>query len=149
VSFSQKVADAICARLAAGESLRAICRAKGMPAESTVRLWARDNVAGFSAQYTRARDIGLDVLAEEILEIADTPELGSTTRVSADGEVEITEGDMLQHRKLKIDARKWFLSKLAPKRYGDRQLVEHAGSLSLVGLVEQSIAPKTDEPSGD
>jgi hypothetical protein len=42
-----------------------------MPAEATVRLWAAEDREGFSAQYARARDIGLDALAEEVLEIAD------------------------------------------------------------------------------
>jgi hypothetical protein len=38
---------------------------------------------------------------------------------------------MIDHRRLKVDTRKWYLSKLAPKRYGDRIAVEHSGSVSI------------------
>ena len=117
--FSQETADRICARLAMGESLRAICRDEGMPAESTVRLWAVENTNGFAAQYARARDIGMDCIADEIIDIANTTEKGVKTVVKATG-TETTEGDMIEHRRLKVDARKWYLSKLAPKKYGDR-----------------------------
>lgn len=61
----------ICERLAAGESLRAICRTPGMPCAATVLSWARDDAEGFGKQYTRARELGYAHLAEEILEISD------------------------------------------------------------------------------
>ena len=120
MSFSRAIADKILARLSAGESLRAICRDDGMPAESTVRLWAMEDVEGFAAQYTRARDLGLDAIADEILEIANTPVPGITKTTKADGGIEEKQGDMIEHRRLQVDSRKWYLSKLAPKRYGDQ-----------------------------
>lgn len=80
----------------------------------------------FQEQYARAREIGLDMLAEEALEIADTPVEGIRTKISAEG-TETTTEDMLGHRKLQVDTRKWFLSKLAPKKYGDKQTLEHTG----------------------
>lgn len=125
-TYSADVASEICSRLAEGESLRAICRSEGMPAESTVRGWVIDNVDGFSAQYARARDLGLDCMAEELLEIADTPQSGVKVK-NADGRVETIEGDMIEHRRLRVDSRKWFLSKLAPKRYGDKVTQEISG----------------------
>lgn len=105
--YSEKAADEICARLAEGESLRAICRDDHLPSESTVRQWALEDREGFSARYTQARDIGLDCLADEVLEIADS---GS---------------DDVARDRLRFDARRWHLSKLAPKRYGEK--VEVAG----------------------
>lgn len=125
-TFSQKTADAICARLAAGESLRAICRDSEMPPDSTVRQWVIDDAEGFAAQYARARDLGLDSLADELLEIADTPQTGQKTVSKATG-VEITEGDMIEHRRLQVDARKWYLSKVAPKKYGEKVQQEVSG----------------------
>lgn len=78
-----------------------------MPHIDTVRGWlgARD---GFSAQYARAREEQADGFADEIIEIADTT-------------------DDPQKAKLQIDARKWKASKLAPKKYGDKQQLEHSG----------------------
>lgn len=114
--YAKGIADKICARLALGETLRSICRDDGFPPESTVRQWALDDVDGFYAQYARARNIGLDAMADEILDIADTPHEGITVTEKASGK-EKRFGDMVEHRKLRVDTRKWYLSKLAPKRY--------------------------------
>lgn len=124
-TFTQEVADAICAELAEGKSLNEACKAEGMPAESTVRAWALDDVEGFSAKYTRARAIGYERLADEILSISDTTQPGVKTKVNEKGEVETTEGDMIEHRRLRVDSRKWMLAKMLPKVYGDK--VTHQG----------------------
>lgn len=118
-SYTETIANEICQRIAAGESLRAICRDEGMPSEATVRGWALNTSSPFFTQYARAKEICLESLAEEIIEIANTPEIGQKTVSKATG-LEVTKGDMVEHRRLKIDARKWYLSKVAPKRYGDK-----------------------------
>lgn len=122
-----ELAIEICERLANGESLRAICKSAHIPEESVVRGWARDDRCGFAAQYAKARDAGLDVMADQIIEIADTPQIGLKVETSEDGVKEIRE-DMLGHRRLQVDTRKWYLSKLAPKRYGDRTAMELTGA---------------------
>lgn len=121
--YSKEIADLICRALADGGSLNSICKAENMPSEATVRSWALDDVEGFSANYARAREIGYDKLAEELLEIADTPLVGTKTITKLTG-VETTEGDMVEHRRLQVDTRKWMLSKMLPKRFGDRQQVD-------------------------
>jgi hypothetical protein len=125
--FDQKIADKICARLSDGESLREICRTEAYPGESTVRRWAADDASNFAAQYARAREIGYDRLAEELVEIADTPLLGVKTKTNEKGETETTEGDMIEHRRLQVDVRKWMLAKMLPKKYGDRLAAEVTG----------------------
>jgi hypothetical protein len=107
--YTPEMANLICKRLAEGESLRAICRDEDMPAESTVRAWALDDREGFYAQYARSRDIALDSIAEEVFEIAD----GLTNDPARD--------------RLRFDARRWYLSKLAPKKYGDKVTQEVSG----------------------
>ncbi|MCE5318512.1 MAG: hypothetical protein LLG04_14265 [Parachlamydia sp.] len=69
--------------------------------------------------YNYAREVRSDVLFEEIVEIADTTEEGIKTKITAAG-VEETHGDMTEHRKLRIDARKWVVAKMQPKKYGDK-----------------------------
>lgn len=125
--YTPQLAAIICERLAAGESLRAICRDEGMPNRSTVSDWVIRDIDGFSGQYTRARDFGLDELADEILGIADNPQEGVRREESEDGYKEVRE-DMLGHRKLQVDARKWYLSKLAPKKYGEKIQQEITGA---------------------
>ena len=69
--YTPEIAAEICGRMEAGESVRSICRSEDMPDEATVRLWARENREGFSAQYAMASETRMDCLADEILEIAD------------------------------------------------------------------------------
>lgn len=131
--FTQALADRICERLAAGETLRAICRDEDMPEERTVRRWALDNEA-FSPQYAKAREIGYATLFDQMLEIADTtaPGVTVTTKLSKDGQMydETRRGDMIDHRRLQVDTRKWMLSKALPKVYGDKLDVNHSGSIN-------------------
>lgn len=137
--FTPELARKICELLAEGKGLRQVCTEEGMPAESTVRSWAIDDVQGFGAQYTRAREIGYLGLGDEILDIADTPMVGSRS-VSKPSGLEITEGDMIEHRRLQVDARKWVLSKMLPKIYGDKLETTHKGSVGV-----SLIATPTDE----
>jgi hypothetical protein len=124
--YSKRLAEQICERLAAGESLRAICRGKEMPSEAVVRLWVIQNRDGFAEAYARARDIGLDCKADEILEIAETLQIGEEETISADGR-SVTRKDMVAHRRLRVDTLKWYLCKLAPKKYGDKVDLMHRG----------------------
>lgn len=129
--YTTEIAERICERLAAGETLRSICRTSdGVPSEATVRAWALDDIGGFSAQYMRAREIGYHGLFDEILEIADTTQEGVTTTQKITG-TEIRTGDMIEHRKLRVDSRKWMLGRALPKIYGDKLDVDHSGTITV------------------
>lgn len=118
MAFNQVAADAVCALLEEGKSLRAACKELELN-PSTILLWTKANPE-FSEQYARAREIGYLLRADEMVTIADTPMIGVETKIKPDGTRETTEGDMLGHRKLQIDTRKWMLSKMLPKIYGDK-----------------------------
>ena len=83
--------------------------------------------------YAHAREAQLQILADEIQEIADAPQIGETITVKGE-EREVKIADMLEHRKLRIDARKWLLAKLAPKKYGDKTAITGAdgGPLQII-----------------
>jgi len=127
--YMPALAAKICQQLAEGQSLRSICRDEALPPESTVRGWVVDDHEGFSAQYARARDIGLEVMAEEILEISDDGSNDWMEQLDKDGQSAgwKLNGEHVQRSRLRVDTRKWILSKLAPKRYGDRVNLEHTG----------------------
>jgi len=65
-------------------------------------------------------------LFDEILEIADTPREGTVVKVTEKG-TETRTGDMIEHRRLQVDARKWMLAKALPKIYGDKITTELSG----------------------
>jgi hypothetical protein len=125
--IDQPTRDRICELLADGKSLRAVCREEGMPTEAAVRKLALSD-AEFGAQYTHARAVGYDMLGDELLEIADTTQLGVIRTVKPDGSVEEKQADMIEHRRLRVDARKWMLAKMLPKKYGDKITQEHTGA---------------------
>ena len=131
-TFDAAVAKRICERLAVGETLRGICMGRGMPGESTVRGWVVQDVEGFAAQYARARDMGIDSLADEILEIADDDTRDSY--LDADGGRK--QNNSAIHRdRLRVDTRKWYLSKLAPKRYGQRVEVNSTAADTVIQVI--------------
>ncbi len=129
--YNQEIATEICRRMTAPRSLRSICRDdEDMPAISTVMLWLTKHQE-FSEQYARAREVMADALAEETLEISDD---GRNDWMERQSEAEkgagvnngwVLNGEHVQRSRLRIDARKWFASKLNPKKYGDKVGVEH------------------------
>jgi len=124
--YSDELADEICERLCNGESLREICSEDRMPNRATVFRWL-GKYESFSDQYARAREEQAQTLADEIVYIADNQVIGQKTVSKATG-LEITEADMIEHRRLQIDARKWVAAKLLPKKYGDKIQNEHTGA---------------------
>lgn len=124
-NYSRALSERICQLLMQGISLRSICERDDMPRRASVMRWLAKHDE-FAARYAAAREVGMDMLADEILQIADTPRMGTKKVTKPDG-IEITEGDMIDHRKLQVDARKWYLSKLAPKKYGEKIQQEITG----------------------
>lgn len=146
-SFTDAIAFVICERLGEGESLRKICSDEAMPDKSTIMRWLADR-AEFRDQYARAREAQADYWAEEIVEIADTPVEGEKTEESEQG-TKVVREDMLGHRRLQIDTRKWLMARMAPKKYGDKITQEVTGAdgaplvpiINLTGRPEPSSAP--------
>lgn len=125
--YTEELSEQICALVSNGVNLRSVCRMEGMPAWRTVYDWVVDR-PDFAARLARARDLGYDALAEEALEIANTPHLGQKKVYSSGaGEDEdsmtVTEDDMLGHRKLQIETRLKLLACWNPKKYGNKVAV--------------------------
>ena len=99
---------------------------KGIPSAATFWRWhmedeaIRDNLA-------RARENGVERLMDECVDIADTAHEGVEVEEDADGTVVKTKrGDMLGHRKLRIDTRLKYAQMIAPRKYAPMQ--KHADS---------------------
>jgi hypothetical protein len=127
-TYSQEIADEVCRRLEGGESLRAICRDEGRPHESTVRLWALDDREGFAARYARARELQYYAIADELLEIADDGRNDWMQRRGDERGGWELNGEHIQRSRVRLDTRKWLLSKMLPKVYGDRTEVAVTGA---------------------
>jgi hypothetical protein len=126
--YTPELADEICRRLAEGESLRQICLDEKIPARSTVKLWIINNLNGFSAQYANAKDLGIDEMADELLDIADDGTNDWMEKRNSEGENIgwSLNGEAVARSRIRVDTRKWYLSKIAPKTYGDK--LTHEGN---------------------
>lgn len=118
--FNDRIAEVICIQLSEGMSLREICRQDGMPDKTTVMRWLNKHEE-FRHQYARAKETGIEALAEDILDIADDGTNDWMERLGEDKPAGyVLNGEHVQRSRVRIDARKWILSKLAPKKYGDK-----------------------------
>ena len=115
--YSPEIADLICDRIAEGASLRQICQDATMPARSTIFVWLEEH-EDFARLYRLARQIQIEDLMDEILEIADDSSNDWIDREGSDGKKHrVFNPDSIRRSKLRIGARKWLISKLMPKRY--------------------------------
>ncbi len=99
--YTDELALKICKRIADGESLRKISEDKAMPDRSTIHEWVFTNDI-FSRQYELSVNVRTENMADGLNDIADN-----------------TKGEV-QRDRLRVDTRKWYLSKIMPKKYGDK-----------------------------
>jgi hypothetical protein len=107
--YSTELTAVICKGLAEGKSLRSILAELGMPDRMTIIAWLA-KYPDFLAHYAHAREVGLDHFAEVTL-----------------AEATNVDPDRVQSARLTWDARRWHLSKMMPKRYGERVATEVSG----------------------
>ena len=110
-----------------GKSLRAACGTVEMPSFQTVIKWLASEdpkFSGFRAQYTRAREVQAELLADEMVDIADSA----------------TDSQSANAARVRVDTRKWIAAKLLPKKYGDKIEMEHSG-----GVILRNSVPRPPE----
>ena len=123
-SYTSEFAERILSELADGKSLRTICaQHDALPHPSTIRRWIAQDIDGFRDKYAHAKEEMLQAWAEDIVHIAD--ESNHDTIETESGEH--PNNEWISRSKLRVDTRKWLLSKLLPKTYGDRVSQEISG----------------------
>lgn len=145
-SFTEEIADEICARIASGRSVSSLERDADMPTLTTIFRWLSQH-PWFRDRYEKAMELRAHRLFEQMLDISDTPVIGETTTENPDGSVEVKRGDMAQHRRLQIDTRKWVLARMLPKVYGDKLAHEVTGQGG--GAVVVQVVTGIDRNPGD
>lgn len=126
-----------------GKSLRTVLKEEGMPAMMTVYNWFRSHPE-FLEQYARAKEEGADAMAEEMMDIADESEKDYIQ--DAKGNM-VLNNEHVQRSRLRVDTRKWYLSKIKPKRYGEKLDVTTLGDK--VNVVSFNYIMPKDEPNTD
>lgn len=121
--YTEQLAENICTLIAEGQSIREISALDGMPAVSTIMRWVGTHKE-FQEQYACARELQAEHYVQEILEISDNCTDDVEVIMTQNGEDHRIKQSAIQRARLQVDSRKWIASKLAPKKYGDRQQVD-------------------------
>jgi hypothetical protein len=136
-TYSKALAQRICEKLVEGMTLRQIGELPGMPTKTTILRWLGDDrYVSFRDQYARARELQSEAMADDILEIADDGRNDWMEIVSKDGDSVgwRVNGEAVQRSKLRVESRKWLMSKMLPKKYGSVKTESGEGSEGGPGL---------------
>jgi hypothetical protein len=143
VPYSDEIADIIIERLEQGEALHAICSTDDMPSHAAVHKWAAEMPSIFGDRYVRARELGYLKLADELDALAAGLDVG---------ERRFESGVVARHR-LQVEQRRWTLSKMLPKVFGDKLDVTSAGKplasasdLDIAKALAHALAPALPAP---
>jgi hypothetical protein len=117
----QNAIDEILHKITEGNSIRHILRDnESLPSRKTFLEWlAKDK--DLSSQYARTCDVRADIIFDEMMDIADDGTNDYMTKQIGDGiEIQVLNTEHIQRSRLRIDTRKWILSKMNPKKYSDK-----------------------------
>ncbi len=131
--YSAEMDAEVCELVATGSSLVTVCETLGI-GYRTVYQWLEANTE-FAQRYARACEARADYIADEIIAIADD---GSRDYKAGEDGVALVNHDHIARSRLRVDARKWAASKLAPKKYGDKIQAEVFAKITLLDLVNAS-----------
>jgi hypothetical protein len=130
--YSPEVAEEICNRVSTGRSLLDVCRDPDIGVEeAAVRQWAYFDVDGFASKYAGARMRQVEAWSDQLIQIADN--------------------DLLEpnDRRVRIDTRRWLMSKLHPAKYGDRVTLAGDAENPLQHVVSVLDMTKLSDPELD
>lgn len=117
-----------------GYSLRKALRQPNTPSSKKFYEWL-DQREDLRKRYARACEKRADAIFDEILEIADEAE-NDTVEITEDGVVDKrVNHENIQRSKLRVDARKWVLAKMNPKKYSDRTNIDHTSNGETMNII--------------
>ncbi len=129
ITITPELFEAILAQVAEGRSVSSVLEPEGMPHRSTFHDYVA-NTEGAADKYARACEERETRMFEQIEQIADDARNDFMEVARKDGSKDVVfDREHVERSKLRIEARKWMLGKMRPKKYGDKLDVEHGGSL--------------------
>lgn len=135
--YDAKVAMHICDLIIEGHTMRSIETQPGMPTAKTIMRWLAAH-EDFLAAYQRAKEIQTESMEEEIVEISDDSSKDVIEKIGKDGKpYTVIDHEVVNRSRLRVDTRKWIMSKRAPKRFGDNQNVEFGGQIRATLVIEK------------
>lgn len=123
--YTPENAEKICELIEQGFSLRHIECEENMPEKTTIMRWCRKHPE-FCKQYTRAKVRQAEAFAEEILDIVDDCRNDWVERETRNSSYIALNEEAVARSRMRMDARKWLMGKMKPKKYGDAVTTKHA-----------------------
>lgn len=125
----------VIAALRQGTPLTIVCADMGV-CDDTVRDWEKVD-AEFSRAVARAREEGVDRLVHGCIEIADDARNDFMEKMDAEGNANgmAFNAEHVQRSKLRIETRLKLAACFNPRKYGQKQEIEHKGKIGLEQLV--------------
>jgi hypothetical protein len=116
-----KIVNEVCGRILSGEAVRNIMKDSTLPGYNTLLEWINADEKK-AKQYARAMEVRGELLFEEMIDICDDGSNDWMEKFDREGENVGWQinGEHVQRSKLRVDTRKWYLSKLNPKKFGDK-----------------------------
>ena len=119
------------ARVAGGRSVRDVCSNEDMPSRTVIYEELAAN-KDFADHYARACDMRADEGFDEIFEIADDGRNDWIETREDDARGWRENGESLRRSQIRIDARKWALARMSPRKYGDKLDLNHGGGVTVL-----------------
>jgi hypothetical protein len=122
--YTEELADRICETIATsnlGTNKLCVIHKDWMPSPDTIYKW-RYRHKEFADKYALAKAKQAELMAEELMDIADDGM--NDTYVDENGNLKV-DTDVVARSRLRVDTRKWYASKLAPKIYGEKVQHDH------------------------
>ena len=139
MAYSQEEIDSIfniiCDRIIEGESVKTILRDENMPSSKTFWKWLNEDKEKVN-QYARAKELYAESVFEDIMLISDGT--GDDILIDEEGKEQVNH-QVIQRDRLRVDSRKWALSKMNPKKYGDKLETDnnHSGEIKIIRQVKK------------
>lgn len=135
----------VCGRLSAGRSLVDACKdVADAPTPTAIMQWV-DSEPDLALLYAHAREVGYRLLADEIVTISDETEV--EVRYNGNDVTLVLDATAVARNRLRVDTRKWMLSKMLPKTFGDKTTTELTGANG--GAIQVAAVPLSGLSDGE
>lgn len=125
--YATELAAELCARIAEGKTLTAVCGMRGMPSMTTAIRWLADledkTKDELRVMYRHACEVRAQRMADGIQAEARKAIGKDAAGVAA--------------QRLVVDADKWLLARLQPHKYGDHIEMTHAGEVGVRFIINK------------
>ncbi len=137
--YTEELGDEICEVIAASpKGLIALCKENPhWPVREVIYRWKRRHPE-FGLKYAKAKADQIEPLIDQCIDIADDTSRDTLTKIDSNGEpYEVCNSEWINRARLRIDTRKWFASKLAPKIYGVKKEEDNESQSLMQNVIDK------------